>query len=211
MDLFGKGGSRGTPMAAIAERIGVSIPAINHHFGSRNGLFLEVVAVSDSIDEIRTTQPQLRAGIDRVGAIRSWAHAISADSSVANLARLTLVMTAEALDADFPAHDHFVARHRRFRQQIADAIIAGQDDGTVRHDVDPFSQAIEILSFVQGTLLQWHLDPEAIDLLTVFDLYFDRLVFDLVPGAAAPMSGARAKGGSGRRRPGTKGRSPKTA
>ena len=43
-------------MAAIAERIGVSIPAITHHFGSKYGLFMEVIAVSDSIDETRTTR-----------------------------------------------------------------------------------------------------------------------------------------------------------
>src|ERR1700691_65117 len=40
VDLFAKGGSRGTPMAAIAERMGVSIPAIPHHFGSQYGLFM---------------------------------------------------------------------------------------------------------------------------------------------------------------------------
>ena len=47
-------------MAAIAERIGVSIPAITHHFGSKYGLFMEVVAVSDSIDETRTTRMDSR-------------------------------------------------------------------------------------------------------------------------------------------------------
>src|SRR6185437_14806163 len=65
VDLFAKGGSRGTPMAAIAERIGVSIPAITHHFGSKHGLFMEVLAVSDSIDEMRTTPTEAESGIDR--------------------------------------------------------------------------------------------------------------------------------------------------
>ena len=36
--------------------------------------------------------------------------------------------------------------------------------------------AIEIMGFVQGSVLQWHLDPDEIDLVLVFDNYFDRLV-----------------------------------
>ena len=114
VDLFAKGGSRGTPMAAIAERIGVSIPAITHHFGSKYGLFVEVIAVSDSIDELRTRRIEAEIGIDRLSAIRFWAHELASDPAIANLSRLTLVMTAEALDADFSAHEHFVLRHQTF-------------------------------------------------------------------------------------------------
>jgi AcrR family transcriptional regulator len=194
VDLFAKGGSRGTPMAAIAERIGVSIPAITHHFGSKYGLFMEVVAVSDSIDETRTTRTDAKIGIDRLSAIRFWAHELTSDSALANLSRLTLVMTAEALDADFPAHEHFVVRHRRFRSLIAGTLRHGQGDGSIAKGIDPDRLAVEIIGFVQGTVLQWHLDPDAIDLVLTFDSYFDRLVQDVSCDAATSMKPAsRAK------------------
>jgi AcrR family transcriptional regulator len=196
VDLFAKGGSRGTPMAAIAERIGVSIPAITHHFGSKHGLFMEVVAVSDSIDVVRTTPMDAEKGIDRLSAIRFWARELSADSGLANLSRLTVVMTAEALDADFPAHEHFVVRHRRFRGMIAETLASGQRDGSITKRIDPDRLAVEIIAFVQGSVLQWHLDPDSIDLVVVFDSYFDRLVEDLACESATSVrsaSGAKNK------------------
>jgi AcrR family transcriptional regulator len=202
VDLFAKGGSRGTPMAAIAERIGVSIPAITHHFGSKHGLFIEVVAVSDSLDETRTTRSDAESGIERLSAIRFWARELTSDSALANLSRLTLVMTAEALDADFPAHEHFVARHRRFRHMIAETVADGQRDGSVAKRCDPDRLAVEIIAFVQGSVLQWHLDPEAIDLVAVFDSYFDRLVEDVAGAAPTVVTRtARAKPRAAKKQP----------
>jgi len=177
-------------MAAIAERIGVSIPAITHHFGSKYGLFMEVVAVSDSIDETRATRIEAKNGIDRLSAIRFWAHELTSDSALANLSRLTLVMTAEALDADFPAHEHFVERHRRFRRLIAGSLANGQRDGTITKGILPDRLAVEIIAFVQGAVLQWHLDPDAIDLVLVFDSYFDRLIADVSRGTATSVKSA---------------------
>ncbi len=183
-------------MAAIAERIGVSVPAITHHFGSKYGLFMEVVAVSDSLDETRTTPMDTKNGLERLSAIRFWAYELTSDSALANLSRLTLVMTAEALDADFPAHEHFVVRHQRFRTLIADTLRDGQRDGSISRHIDPGRLAVEIIGFVQGTVLQWHLDPEAIDLVSIFDNYFDRLVAYVACGSAAmakPASRAKRK------------------
>ena len=135
-----------------------------------------------------------KSGIDRLGAIRFWAHELASDSALANLSRLTLVMTAEALDADFPAHEHFVVRHRRFRALIAKTLRDGQRDGSISKDIDPEGLAVEVIGFVQGTVLQWHLDPDAIDLVLIFDNYFDRLVEDVACGSAARAKPAnRAK------------------
>ena len=43
IDLFAKGGSRGTCIAAIADRIGVTPAAVIHHFKTKDGLLREVV------------------------------------------------------------------------------------------------------------------------------------------------------------------------
>jgi AcrR family transcriptional regulator len=47
VELFAREGSRGTPLAAVAERIGVTTPAITHHFGSKARLLMEVVEYTD--------------------------------------------------------------------------------------------------------------------------------------------------------------------
>ena len=109
LELFSQGGSRGTPLAAIPKKVGVTVPAIVHHFGSRSGLLVEVVALTDGIDEIRMSVSSGFHALERIGAIRSWAQQLVSDRALANLSQLTLVMTCEAFDADFPAHEHFVA------------------------------------------------------------------------------------------------------
>ncbi len=183
-------------MAAIAERIGVTVPAITHHFGTKNALFTAVVAVTDSLDEIRMSRSPDDCGLNRVSALRVWARELTSDSSLANLSRLTVVMTAEALDDDFPAHAHFVNRHRRFRQRLGESIKSGQSDGSIRGDVDAATTACEVLSFIQGASLHWFLDPEQIDLVRIYDSYFDRLVSDLravpAPGETARSRNRRA-------------------
>jgi hypothetical protein len=155
---------------------------------------MEVVAASDSIDEMRTTRMDAENGLDGLSAIRFWAYELRSDSALANLSRLTVVMTAEALDADFPAHEHFVGRHRRFRHLIARTLANGQRDGSIAKSVDPDRLAVEIIAFIQGAVLQWHLDPDAIDLVLVFDSYFDRLIHDVaVESPTSVTSASRAK------------------
>ena len=58
----------------------------------------------------------------------------------------------------------------------------GQRDGSIVKGIDPDRLAVEIIAFIQGAVLQWHLDPDAIDLVLVFDRYFDRLIEDVTCG-----------------------------
>jgi AcrR family transcriptional regulator len=180
IELFAKEGSRGTPLAAVAERIGVTTPAITHHFGSKQGLLMEVVQATDETYEFMSVPPSA-TGIERLSGLRAWARALLSDSGFAHLSRLRTVMVAEALDPDFSAHDHFVKRHRQFRRNNANTVIQGQADGSIRKDVDPMTVATEIVAFMQGAQIQWLLDPRNIPLETIVDDYFDRLVESLTP------------------------------
>ena len=195
--LFARGGTRGTTLSAIAERIGVTAPAITHHFGTKEALLREVVANTDRLDaEVLDPNPEA-TGIERLRTTQTWAMLMSRDPELANLSRLSVVMTAEALDPEHPAHAQFVRRHREFRRAIQGNIELGQRDGTIRTDVDPRLVAAEVISFQQGAGLQWFLDPEAFDLVGVYDRYFDRLIDGL-----KPRRPARVSAGSGAKRRG---------
>lgn len=199
MELFAKGGSRGTPLAAIADRIGVTSPAITHHFGTKQALLMEVVKATDRADLGRLDSPET-SGLEQLGALRGWASALASDSDLAHLSRLRTVMVAESLDPDFTAHGHFVERHRWHQRQLAALVSAGQADGSIRLDVDPATVATEILAFMQGAQFQWFLDPDSVSLQAVFDAYFDRLEADL--RLEQPVRIAHAARGGRRRRDG---------
>lgn len=180
MDLFSRGGSRGTSLSAIAERIGVTAPAITHHFGTKQQLLLEIVNELDRQDA-RELGGSSGSGTERLDDMREWTARILHDERDANLTRLRAVMAAEALDPEHSAHHRFIERHRRMRQTVADIIEAGQSDGTLRRDVEVDRTACEIVSVFQGAQFQWLLDPDRVDLKRVVDDYLDRLLVDLAP------------------------------
>ncbi len=196
--LFAKGGTRGTTLSAIAERIGVTAPAITHHFGTKEALLREVVANTDRLDAGVLGPPPDATGLERIRTTQTWAKIMVGDPALANLSRLSVVMTAEALDPEYSAHAQFVRRHREFRRAMQNNIELGQKDGTIRTDVDARLVATEVISFMQGAGLQWFLDPEGFDLVGVYDQYFGRLIDELKPrrsGRVSAGTGAKRRGG----------------
>ncbi len=181
MELFTKEGSRGTPLAAIAERIGVTTPAITHHFGTKRALLMEVVAQTDRLTQARLTFPPEATGLEQFTSNRQWARLLLEDDEVSHLTRLATVITAEALDPGFPAHEHFQSRHRQFRRLLVEVLTRGQRDGSVRADLDCHVVAAQVMAFMHGAQFHWFLDPEDVPLRQIFDDYFERLQRDLAP------------------------------
>ena len=178
-ELFAKDGFRGTPLAAIADRSGVTAPAITHHFGTKRSLLLEVVEALDRLDEERMAAAPDATGLEQLGANRNWAGLLLENSATATLARLRIVMVAEALDPEFPVHGHFVARNRRLVRMLVEILHRGQRDGSIRADIDPAIVAAEVVAFMQGATMQWFLDPAGTPLQAMVDRYFDRLVAEV--------------------------------
>lgn len=176
MELFAKEGSRGTSLAAIAERVGVTKPAITHHFGTKAALLVEIV------DELDRADAERLGDVVGLDGVRRWASELEADPAFAALSRLRAVIVSEALDVDHPAHEPMVERHRRQRRHVVEVLGTGQHAGTIRPDVDAHATATEILAFCQGIQFQWLLDPDDVAIAAVVDAYFARLASELSPG-----------------------------
>lgn len=178
VELFARGGSRGTSLEAIAREIGVKRPAITHHFGTKQDLLREVVAITDSMDELVFSDDAM-PGLDRLSRLRVWGDHLKANESLANLSKLSVVMTVEAFEDDYPAQAEFVLRQERFRTRVRRAITLGKRDGSIRTDVNARATANEVISFMQGAGVQWFLDPAGFDISGAYRNYFDRLIRDL--------------------------------
>jgi len=186
IDLFAKGGSRGTCIAAIAERIGVTPAAVIHHFKTKEALLREVVA------EIDNRRPGLEcnqvAGPDRLRGLGEWGRLLEEDDELANLARLAAVITAEALDPDHQSHEYFIARQRDIHATATEIIRAGIAEGWIRDDIDPAILAVTVVGVLHGTQVQWFLDPDRVPIRTALETAFDLLASALAPGGAPPKS-----------------------
>jgi AcrR family transcriptional regulator len=181
VELFAKGGSRGTCIAAIADRIGVTPPAVIHHFKTKDALLSEVVAV---IDERRVDLGSHRddaTGPERLTRLKQLGERLQGNPELANLQRLATVMLVESLDRDHPSHDYFVGRHREFRAVMAETIRIGALEGWVRPDLDPELVATMLIGALQGIQVQWFLDPDRVPIQEVLDTFFDLVVDALAP------------------------------
>lgn len=182
VELFAKGGSRGTCIAAIADRIGVTPPAVIHHFKTKDALLGEVVAVIDArrVDLGFHRDDQVK-GAERLTRLLLLGERLENNPELANLQRLATVMLVEALDCDHPSHDYFVGRHREFRALMAETIRIGAIEGWVRDDLDPELVSTMLLGALQGIQVQWFLDPERVPIRRVLDAFFDLVVDALAP------------------------------
>jgi AcrR family transcriptional regulator len=194
IDLFAKGGSRGTCIAAIAERIGVTPAAVIHHFKTKEALLREVVA------EIDNRRPGLECnkvdGSDRLRRLGEWGRLLEEDDELANLARLAAVITAEALDPDHPSHEHFIARQREIQATATEIVRSGIAEGWIRDDIDPAVLAITVVGVLHGTQVQWFLDPDRVPIRIALETAFDLLASALAPVGLPSKSRSR-----GSRRP----------
>jgi AcrR family transcriptional regulator len=175
LDLFTLRGARGTSVADIAERVGISAPAVLHHFGTKNDLLLAVVEERD-----RRGQAEFMAllGDGGIPGLSRMVEAAEAYEKERDLLACYVVLEAENLQEGDVAHQYFVERAQILRAVMADAIEKGQARGEIRPDIDPASKATEIVAFLAGAAVQWALDS-SLSLPAMYRSYFDALIRDI--------------------------------
>ncbi|MFI1581931.1 TetR/AcrR family transcriptional regulator [Embleya sp. NPDC020630] len=181
-ELFARSGFRGTGLAEVAARAGITQPALLYYFGSKEGL-LQAVIEHRGAQSIEFAQESVAIGGLR--AIREMPASAHRNAREPGLARLLAVLTMENLDPQDPAHDYFVQRYRRLRELIARIITDAQATGEIRAEVDPGLKAAELLATMDGLQMQWLLDPGEVDLVTAIESYALTLIRDLAADPAA--------------------------
>ncbi|MFJ7262949.1 TetR/AcrR family transcriptional regulator [Streptomyces globosus] len=181
IELFARNGVRGTGVAAVAARAGVTPSALIHHFGSKDGLVRAVLQEADrrALERLSIpadAAPTLRQAVDWL--VRDAEHTAAAER---DLAALHTALTAENLEPASPLHTWFRDRGRALRGHLAAVFSRAAADGTARPGLDAEALAAEVAAFLEGAHLLWLLDPDRIDLAALHRGYFDGLVGRLAP------------------------------
>jgi len=167
IELFAERGFRGTGIAPLAERVGVSHPALLYYFGTKERLLLEVAAERERVESSLFDDKS-----DRM----EWLHdLVRFNSRSPTLIRLYIVLAAENLDESDPLHSFFVNRYKLARQLMSHMLRVEQRAGTVGPDADIAQLSREILATLLGLEMQWLIDPDSVDLVTSVDGYIDGL------------------------------------
>lgn len=181
IELFARQGVRGTGVAAIAERAGVTPSALIHHFGSKDALVRAVLEEADrrALERLSITEgaePTLEEAFDWF--VRDAEHTAATERQ---LTALHTTLTAENLDPGSVLHTWFRDRGRALRAHLTSLFTRAMADGSARPHLDPAVLAAETAAFLEGVHLLWLLDPEQVDLVSVHRGYFEGLASRLRP------------------------------
>ncbi|WP_040816255.1 TetR/AcrR family transcriptional regulator [Nocardia concava] len=173
LKAFADNGYRSTSIAEIADRCGLSQPGLLHYFPNKAALLSAVLDYRDRLDYDRLGFDQQLHGKD---ALLRLAQLVDHNMHVPGLVRLFTVLTSEAVTADHPAHEWALNRYRLLQVYLSAALQAGIDDGSIRAGIDPAVVARQVFAMMDGLQLQWLVDPDSVDMASLFRSYIDELI-----------------------------------
>jgi len=180
--LVGEHGYSGFVLQELAQRCGLSNGGLLYHFHSKEELLLAVLGEYERRMEARLTviTDELRAqdSTFSLPTIKRLLRSLLMENvAQPELARLDTVLDTEALSPRHPAHNYFREREARFLAQFSGVLAS--------HDADAPSSARQLLSLLQGLLLQWLRADGCFDIASEWDRAVEKILPDLQAGRKA--------------------------
>jgi AcrR family transcriptional regulator len=167
-DLFAERGYRGTSLAAIADRAGLTQQGLLHYFPTKEALLVEVLQRCDEVDVRRLLAGPVDASLDQLVELVTY------NVTRPGVVRSMAVLTAESLTDDHPARAFFVQRYADLRRGAArsmDAELAGRlPDGLTADQASAL-----LIAVLEGLQLQWLLQPDEVDMPILLGAFLDLL------------------------------------
>jgi len=177
LEVFAEQGDRGTSFQEIADRIGVTQPALLYYFGTREELLLAILERRDEIDKALADKEN-----DPIAAVTE---AVRHNAEIPGLVKLYVALSAAAADPDHQAHGYFTDRYQRFGTYIAEGLAEGQRSGWIRDDEQPEHMARLLLATLDGLQIQWLLEPST-DMPKMVETFIRLCMSMTAPGDDSP-------------------------
>lgn len=173
IELFGSRGLRGTSIAAVADRAGLTDAGLLHHFPSKAALIDAVVERSAQLQAERMRELVAPGGLDALRRMAAWGEVVE---QTPELAAVQVVLSADAILKDSPVRDTIERRYAAVHDLAAALIREGIDRGQIRPDVDADWEARSLVAFLDGIRLQWFYSGRQLPIADLTRRYFEALV-----------------------------------
>lgn len=178
--VFAEAGYRGSSLAAVAERAGVTQSGLLHHFKNKEELLMGVLEQHELADDALLLKPLSRGGVSVIEALGD----LVADYSSNRVGvRLFSVLVAESTAIEHPGHEYMRRRYDKLRQRLVGALAAGIEKGELRPDVPLEDLASALIALMDGIQLQWIYDRD-VDMQTAYGLIAAVLKDSLAPASS---------------------------
>ncbi|MEU9158297.1 TetR/AcrR family transcriptional regulator [Streptomyces sp. NPDC048417] len=149
----------------IADRVGVTQPALTYYFPTRDDLLLAVLERRDVVGKaFAGTAGESETMID--GMVASTRHT----TEHPGLAKLYVTLSAAATDPESPAHNYFTERYRGLAGEVTRDFEEGQRTGVIRADEPADHLARALLAVLDGLQIQWMHDP-TVDIAAIAETF----------------------------------------
>lgn len=164
--VFAEAGYRGSSLAAVSERAGVTQSGLLHHFKTKEELLLAVLEQHELAENALLLR-SLRSG--GASLFDGLARLLVEYSENRVNARLFSVLAAESTAVEHPGHEYMRRRYDRLRSRLVGTLSVGIDSGEIAADVSLEDLAAALIALMDGIQLQWIYDRN-VDMNAAFGL-----------------------------------------
>lgn len=170
MQLISESGTHNTTLKDVGERAGYSRGLASSRFGSKEGLFSNLVANFNEkwVEELARFvggRTGLSAYLAALNAVEDFL------LNEATYMKAMYILWYESISSHSELRNHLAQHHAVYRRDAERWIREGIAEGRIRTNVDPAATAVQFCSFIFGTIYQWLVAPDAIDVRHNFKQY----------------------------------------
>jgi AcrR family transcriptional regulator len=169
LQLFSLEGYSGASIARIAERVGISVAGVLHHFPNKIALLMGVLERRDQVNARLADEVRGDGSLD--GFFGSLRAINAANVAAPGVVRAFSILNAESLVEGHPAWPWYQSRYVTIRARMRELLETIVARGEIRADVDLDAVIEQILAMMDGLQLQWLRFSQTFDLQARFDSY----------------------------------------
>lgn len=177
LQLFSLEGYSGASISRIADRVGISVAGVLHHFPNKVALLMGVLARRDEVNQ--KISDALQSELTLSSFLGGLQKINRSNASAPGVIRAFSILNAESLVDSHPAWEWFQTRyaaiHGRMRARLDHLVAIGE----VRRDVELDAVIHQMLAMMDGLQLQWLRFPDSVDLVQRFDSYVAQVERDI--------------------------------
>jgi AcrR family transcriptional regulator len=183
VELFGTRGVRGTSIAAVAARLGLTDAGVHHYFPTKRALVEAVIerALALQMDQMQAIVAP--GGLAAFKGFREWGAVVE---KTPELVALQVILSSDAILTDSIVRKQIVRRYTAVHDLATGLIREGMQRGEIRRDIDAGWEASALIAYLDGIRLQWFYSRRQLPLAETVrhyvDLVVDRLT-DVVPAS----------------------------
>lgn len=180
MQLISTQGANRTTLKEICETAGYSRGLATYRFGSKDNFLQELLRHFNRawVDQLRSFTEDKQGLHAFMAAIDALEHFLM---EYHRYMRGGYTIWYESIGGDNAIRRQLAGNHRQYRSDVEHWLREGIRQGNVRADVDVVNFAVLYLTFVSGTIYQWLVAPEAVDLKPAFRYFRDIARRELEP------------------------------